>query len=495
MFTMPVHLLIDCECESDDAEYIDDLPELLEFEDLNLDEISTPIDVAVFVRMLNETSYSETETKFLEQGFREGFSIGYQGTEFRQDTSNNIPFTVGNKFDLWEKIMTEVGKHRVAGPFPEIPFACYIQSPVGLVPKAEDKMRMIFHLSYNFGDREEQKSLNYHTPRHLCTVSYNDLDTAVASCLKVNEKREALAIKTPIMLSKSDLRSAFRVIPIKPEHRKWLIFKAKHPVTDVVYYFADKCLPFGASVSCAHFQRFSNAVHHIVEQTSGREGHIVNYLDDFLFIDVDKVRCDALVSEFLRICEKVQLPVVLEKTEWSEAPLVFLGILLDGVSMSLALPIDKRDKALKMLSYFIDKRKVTVKHLQTLTGYLNFLTKAIHPGRVFTRHMYSKNSEITKDKSGKFKQYYHVSIDKEFRFDCAMWCEFLLQQDNLSVCRPMIDLNRFETSRELFFYTDTSGNPLWVLGEFTIPTGISDNGSLVSLNKTNPALHSWNYMH
>ena len=106
--------------------------------------------------------------------------------------------------------------------------------------------------------------------------------------------------------------------------------------------------------------------------------------------------------------------------------MVFLGILLDGVSMSPALPIDKRDKALNMLNYFIDKRKVTVKHLQTLTGYLNFLTKVIHLGRVFTRCMYSKYSEITQDKSGKFKQYHHVSIDKEFKFDCAVWHEFLL---------------------------------------------------------------------
>ena len=95
---------------------------------------------------------------------------------------------VGDKVDLWNKIMKEVEAKRVAGPFDEIPFENYIQSPVGLVPKAGNKTRMIFHLSYIFGVDEEDVSVNQATLREDCTVKYNDLDTAVCNCLQIWEE-------------------------------------------------------------------------------------------------------------------------------------------------------------------------------------------------------------------------------------------------------------------------------------------------------------------
>lgn len=57
----------------------------------------------------------------------------------RKITSNNLHFRVGNKFDLWHKIMLEVGAKRYCGPYnsiEEIPFpgdglaTGWIQSPV-----------------------------------------------------------------------------------------------------------------------------------------------------------------------------------------------------------------------------------------------------------------------------------------------------------------------------------------------------------------------------
>ena len=74
--------------------------------------------------------------------------------------------------------MDEVQVGRFAGPFSDIPYKdTYIQSPIGLVPKAGNKTRLIFHLSYTF--KNGNKSVNYHTPKELCSVKYNDLDVAV----------------------------------------------------------------------------------------------------------------------------------------------------------------------------------------------------------------------------------------------------------------------------------------------------------------------------
>ena len=61
---------------------------------------------------------------------------------------------VGNETEMWNKIMKDVSAKRVAGPFDKIPFTNFIQSPIGLVPKAGNKTRLIFHLSFNFEDKD-----------------------------------------------------------------------------------------------------------------------------------------------------------------------------------------------------------------------------------------------------------------------------------------------------------------------------------------------------
>ena len=77
-----------------------------------------------------------------------------------------------------------------------------------------------------------------------------------------------------------------------------------------------------------------------------------------------------------------------------------------------------------LLSNLKDSKKATVKQLQSLTGYLNFLNKAIFPGRMFTRRMYSKYTDI-KGKDGKpLRDYHHVRLDAEFHKDCGILGKF-----------------------------------------------------------------------
>ena len=55
--------------------------------------------------------------------------------------------------------MKEVQVGRFAGPsdLDNLPFDSFIQSPVGLVPKAGNKTRLIFHLSFDFGMENKDK--------------------------------------------------------------------------------------------------------------------------------------------------------------------------------------------------------------------------------------------------------------------------------------------------------------------------------------------------
>ena len=411
--------------------------------------MATPLDVDKYEQLLKLSNYNLEETKFLIKGFREGFDIGYTGYKIRQSQAKNIPFTVGNEVEMWNKIMKEVKLKRVAGPFDKIPFVNYIQSPIGLVPKAGNKTRLIFHLSYDF-DKQPNSSVNGCTPVELCSVKYNDLDAAVQSCLEISQVAREVNGSQVVFLGKTDLTSAFRILCMNRASYCWLVFKATDPTDNKVKYFVDKCLLFGASISCSHYQRFSNSLKHILQHRTKttQKKTITNYLDDFLFVVITKWLCNNLINQFLLLCQELRLPMAEDKTEWASELVVFLGILLDGRRLVLSLPIKKQQKALRLLNEITGKKKLTVKQLQVLTGYLNFLTKAIFPGRTFTRHIYAKYS----NRNRQLKQHHHVSIDSEFHFDCEIWRFFLENYSETALCRPMVDINKWTSSTELMFY-------------------------------------------
>ena len=105
--------------------------------------------------------------------------------------------------------------------------------------------------------------------------------------------------------------------------------KAQSPIDGQWYYFIDKCLPFGASISCSHFQRVLNAIAHIVKFKTKQD--LINYWDDFLFAAILKYLCDQQMEIFIEICGLIGMPLKVEKTVWGCNIMIFLGLLLDTV--------------------------------------------------------------------------------------------------------------------------------------------------------------------
>ena len=104
-------------------------------------------------------------------------------------------------------------------------------------------------------------------------------------------------------------------------------------------------MPFGASISCAHFQRISNALKHIVEALERLFNTVTNYLDDFLFIHYWQNFYDRLIRHFTQVCEQIGLPIAEEKTETANVVTTFLGMTLNGRRWTIAVAEEKRHKA------------------------------------------------------------------------------------------------------------------------------------------------------
>ena len=305
----------------------------------------------------------------------------------RRDSTKNIPFTgVRNTTEMWNKIMKEVHLGCYTGPYKRVPFDYYVQFPIRLVPKAGNQTRLIFHLSYDFKD-SGFKSVNHYTPDHMCTVKYKDLDYVVKEMIRLLRTVENAA-ESVIWLGKTDLKSAFCILGPKIGCFWLMVMKARDPNTGEEYFFVDKFLPFGHSISCALFQNFSDALAHILKFKIlglGLPTALTNYLDDFLFVALRKLFCQIMMETFLALCKELGVPISDDKTEWPDEIMIFLGILLDGKRHLLAMPEEKRLRTVASLKCMISKRSATIKDIQSLAGLLNFLNKAITLGRAFTR--------------------------------------------------------------------------------------------------------------
>ena len=433
-----------------------------------MDSIKTPVKVEIFKRLLKESKYDQHESDFLINGFKNGFSIGYEGPQDVKITSPNLKFReIGNKIDLWNKVMKEVKVERYAGPFESIPFESYIQSPIGLVPKDGGKdTRLIFHLSYSRG---RESSVNANTPIELCQVKYPDFSEAIQICLKEGKG---------CYIAKSDMKSAFRNLGIKRKHWKFLVMKAESPLDGKIYYFVDKCLPFGASISCSHFKRFSNVVKHIVQHRTKKQ--LVNYMDDFLFAALMKLLCNNQVNEFIRVCDLIAFPISLEKTFWGATKLTFLGLLIDTINQCVCIPMDKVKKAVNLIETVLSSKskKVTLNQLQKICGFLNFLGRCVIPGRAFTRRLYAYTS------NDKLKPHHHIRINSEMREDLNMWLTFLYHPSIF--CRPFLDFSKWLVADEIDMFSDASRRI--GMGAYCGEEWMQQNWSEVFLNKCKPSI-------
>ena len=386
-------------------------------------------------RLLLETDYDKNEIDFLYSSFKYGFDLGYEGSISTQRYAPNLKLRIGTEITLWNKVMKEVKERRYAGPFSQPPFKNFVQSPIGLVPKGNGTdTRLIFHLSYpKTGD-----SINSGTPKWKTKVKYKDFSLAIRRC--VEEGRFC-------KIGKSDMQSAFRILGLSRNCWHLLVIMAVSLADGKKYYFFDKSLPFGSGISCAHFTRVSDAIAHIVRvKCDGKVN--VNYLDDYLFIAFLRRECNRQIQMFLDMCSTICFPVSIEKTFWGTTLLTFLGLLIDTAQQIVAIPADKVLRATELIQEIVSKRKVTVRMLQKVCGFLNFLCRCVVPGRAFTRRLYAHYSPL-------MKPHYHVRVNAEMRNDLLVWQEFL---KNPSVyCRPFIDYSVVLTAEQMEWFTDASG--------------------------------------
>ena len=133
------------------------------------------------------------------------------------------------------------------------------------------------------------------------------------------------------LLSKADLKDAFRLIPINPSDWNLLGIHWRDK------FYIGTCLPFGLRPAPYLFDRLSRTIHWILTNNYGVH-HLVHYLEDFLTAGpANSAVCVQNLNAMLPICEQISAPVKLSKIEGPSTSTTFLGIHLNTVTMEASI--------------------------------------------------------------------------------------------------------------------------------------------------------------
>lgn len=134
-------------------------------------------------------------------GFAKGFKLGFKGPRL-SSSCNNLKSCLDFPNIVTDKLQAEITANRLKGPFLSRPFPTLQMSPIGLVPKKSQRdFRLIHHLSH-----PEGKSVNDFIDPSMKTVKYASFDDAV----------NLLQCGQGSYFAKTDIKNAFRLIPIHP---------------------------------------------------------------------------------------------------------------------------------------------------------------------------------------------------------------------------------------------------------------------------------------
>ena len=149
------------------------------------------------------------------------------------------------------------------------------------------------------------------------------------------------------------------------------------------------------------------------------------------------------------MCQELGVPLAQDKTVPPSSRITFLGLQIDTVAQQVQVPSDKLSDALSKVVSMANKNKVTLRAMQSLIGSLNFLCRAIPPGRAFLRRLVDSTAGLPSR-----AKHFKIRITKEIRLDLQVWQEFLQHFNGTAIFLEA----EWMSSSTLSLFTDAAGS-------------------------------------
>ena len=157
-------------------------------------------------------------------------------------------------------------------------------------------------------------------------LQYSSVDDAVRLLMSLGPRG---------IMAKADLKSTFRMIPVRPQDWELLGMRWQ----GAFYY--DTCLPFGLCSAPFLFNEYADALQWIVSHNHSLSC-LIHYLDDYFLVrPPGSSRCAIHLDQLLHTCKSLGVPVAMDKVEGPATTLTFLGLELDSALQQIWLPPDK----------------------------------------------------------------------------------------------------------------------------------------------------------
>ena len=377
-------------------------------------------------------SHTHPDQNFVHElihNIQHGCNIGYNGPQFAH-CSKNLPSAYQQPLILDNALSQECNAGHILGPSDNPPLSDLRCSGLGLVPKHDGGWHTVYHLSAPHGN-----SINDYINPDDYTLSYCSVDDAYA-ILKL--------LGTGALMSKIDLKNAFRLIPVHPNDWNLLGICWSNK------FYIDTCLPFGLRSAPFIFNQLSVAIHWILQHTYS-VSHLLHYLDDFFTAGApDTSECQNNLEAMLSVCQNTNAPVKLTKVEGPSTSITFLGIVINTITMTASISSERKQELLSALQSMIECRKCTKQQLLSLIGKLSFAGKVVPAGRIFLCRMIDLSCSVS-------RIHHHIRLTKEVRLDMYWWVNFLPQWSGTSCILE----TKWTTTISMNLYTDASGTLGW----------------------------------
>ncbi len=370
--------------------------------------VPTHLNIPVWRHLLRE--YPDYQVcDFLEYGW----PINYTAPHAPKVPQQNHRSALTHPAAVDKDIQKDLAMGALIGPFAANPFPSVelTVSPLQTVPKANspDERRIVVDLSF-----PEGTSVNDGIPKDTFLGEPTDLHYPSIDSL-------ADIIRTKgrgALLFKSDLRAAYKQLPICPAD--WPLCGISWK--DQLFVYTREI--FGLRSSALACQRTTLCIKYLFE-LAGYDCCV--FLDDIGGADTPD-KAPTAFSTLQALLRALNLWESDEKALGPATKMIFLGILLNSMDFTMTIPPAKLAAARELLHAWAAKTTASKRQLQSLLGTLQHLCCCVRGGRVFLNRMLNSLRSM---------QSTTFEIDSEFRKDLFWWETFLEDFNGVSIMREL----------------------------------------------------------
>ena len=160
------------------------------------------------------------------------------------------------------------------------------------------------------------------------------------------------------------VKSAYRAVPIFPDHRRYLGLKWE--MNRETVFIEGSRLCFGLCLGPSYFDKISGFVYNILADMYNIQA--VKYLDDFIVIGATLEEATWAQKVVIKVLRYLGFYISWGKVTPPSQVCRYLGLDIGSIRMEVRLPKDKLEKLINLLKKYVGKSTISKKELESLGG-------------------------------------------------------------------------------------------------------------------------------